>query len=284
MKNKECTKSYKTAIACSAGQNLCLVVLFALHCMSGLNAQPQIIAHRGYWDKMGAAQNSITSLKNAVSLGVYGSELDVWLAKDDVLVVNHDESYLGVDVESASYDRLSALQLPNGEYMPALKQCINIVKGQQKTKMIGEIKVRDTSNPKPAKMLEREKQTAAAVVALVDGNGLTDMVDYISFSENVCNELIRLNPKHRVAYLGGDRAPKELKAAGYWGLDYNMGVLRNHPEWVKDAKTLGLTVNVWTVNKAEDMQFFIDLGVDYITTDNPQLLVGLLFRESKPRK
>ena len=56
------------------------------------NAQ-KIIAHRGYWKTAGSAQNSITSLQKADSIHCYGSEFDVWLAKDNKLVVNHDPVY-----------------------------------------------------------------------------------------------------------------------------------------------------------------------------------------------
>jgi glycerophosphoryl diester phosphodiesterase len=248
----------------------------SLGCFAALNAQTQIIAHRGYWDKMGSAQNSISSLRNAVEMGVYGSELDVWMAKDGTLPINHGENYNGVNVEETSYEQLATLQLSNGEYMPVLKQCLNVIRDQQKTRLIVEIKSHETSKPKSAELLDYEKRTAAAVVKQVNECGLADMIDYISFSENICEELIRISPHHRVAYLGGDKSPKELKAAGYWGLDYYHGTLKNHPEWIMQAHELGLTVNVWTVNKVEDMLFFIEHNVDFITTDNPQLLLGLL--------
>lgn len=55
-----------------------------------------------------------------------------------------------------------------------------------------------------------------------------------------------------------------------------MGVLRKHPQWVKEAHDLGLEVNVWTVDSEEDMKYFIGLGVDYITTDYPERLQALL--------
>jgi len=43
---------------------------------------------------------------------------------------------------------------------------------------------------------------------------------------------------------------------------------------------LGLKVNVWTVNKRKDIEKMIDLGVDYITTDEP-LLVREIINEKK---
>lgn len=44
-------------------------------------AQTKVIAHRGYWDCEGSAQNSIASLKKAAEAGVYGSEFDVQMTK-----------------------------------------------------------------------------------------------------------------------------------------------------------------------------------------------------------
>ena len=53
------------------------------------------------------------------------------------------------------------------------------------------------------------------------------------------------------------------------GIDYDVAVLRRHPEWVKQAHDLGMTVNVWTVNKLDDIRYFLSLGVDYVTTNEP---------------
>lgn len=36
---------------------------------------------------------------------------------------------------------------------------------------------------------------------------------------------------------------------GLAGLDYSIKVLKQHPEWIKEAHQLGLEVNVWTVDK-----------------------------------
>ena len=41
---------------------------------------------------------------------------------------------------------------------------------------------------------------------------------------------------------------------------------------IKEAHKLGLKVVVWTVNKAEDMARLMDMGVDGIISDNPDVL------------
>lgn len=67
---------------------------------------------------------------------------------------------------------------------------------------------------------------------------------------------------------------------GAAGIDYHFSVVKNNPHWVKESHDLGLKVNVWTVNKAEDIKEMIDLKVDYITTDEP-LLTRKLIEEAK---
>ena len=105
---------------------------------------------------------------------------------------------------------------------------------------------------------------------------MESQVEYIAFSNLVGTELIRLAPGAKVAYLNGDKTPAQLKALGYTGLDYEDNVLKKHTPWIREAHDLGLTVNVWTVNKADDLQYFIDRGVDFITTNEPVLLLEML--------
>ena len=105
---------------------------------------------------------------------------------------------------------------------------------------------------------------------------LLDLTDIIAFSINACLAFRKLLPDGRIFYLNGDLSPRSIKGLGLTGIDYSMRVLRKHPEWVEQAKKLGLEVNVWTVDEEEDMRYFIDLGVDYITTDYPERLQALL--------
>ena len=102
---------------------------------------------------------------------------------------------------------------------------------------------------------------------LVKKYGMEKQVEYISFSMNICEQLVSLAPDAEVAYLNGDCAPKDIKAKGLTGIDYSYKVFYKHPEWVKEAQSLGLKVNVWTVNKTADLQKMIAMGVDLLTTD-----------------
>lgn len=237
-----------------------------------LTAQTRVIAHRGYWKAERSAHNSISSLINAQNLGVYGSELDVHLTADSVLVVFHDNSIQGHDISSSTYDELKNLKIENGESLPTLEAYLTQAKANLKTKLIIEIK--------PKKNVELENATALAVLELVRKFKLETNVEYISFSLNICKELVRLNAGAPVAYLaylsGSAYTPKELKEWGISGLDYHYSLLLKNPEWISEAKPLGISTNAWTVNDIDTIQKLIDLNVDFITTDKPVEVVEML--------
>jgi len=227
-------------------------------------AQTQVIAHRGFWKTDGSAENSLTSLEKADSIGCYGSEFDVWLAEDNELVVNHDNSYKGKNMEKTPSTELVTLKLKNGENLPTLKQYLK--KGEKlKTHFILELKEHSTP--------ERETEAIQKIISMVKGMGLTNRMEYISFSLHAIKEFIRLAPKGTpVFYLEGSLSPQQLKEVGATGADYHLSVFKKNPDWIAECHKLGLKVNVWTVNKSEDFQWSITNKVDYITTNEPVLL------------
>ena len=234
-------------------------------------AQPKVIAHRGYWTAPGSAQNSLTSFSKADPIGAYGSEIDVWLTADDRLIVNHDRVYKGtdIDMEKATAREIMQIVLPNGkENIPSLDQYLDLVASKPDTRLILEMKSLSDLN--------REDLAAEKIVRALRRHGVLDRTDIIAFSINACLAFKKLIPDTKIYYLNGDLPPKSIKKLGLAGIDYSMGALRRHPEWVKQAHDLGLEVNVWTVDSEEDMRYFIDLGVDYITTDYPERLQALL--------
>ena len=227
----------------------------------------RVVAHRGFWHTDGSAQNSIASLLKADQLGVYGVEFDVWMASDGVPVLNHDSWHDGYEVQSTPSTVLTTLKLENGEPMPTLAQYLEAAK---------DTKVHLVLELKPHATPEAETAAAEAVVKMVGRYGLSKRVTYISFSLHIMKELARLAPaKTQLMYLGGGTLPKDLKAMGLTGCDFNYGVYLNNPTWLNDIKALKMASNVWTVNNPADMMWAIENRVDFITTDRPDLFLKL---------
>jgi glycerophosphoryl diester phosphodiesterase len=249
-------------------RNITCILLIAILPLNILSAQTKVIAHRGYWDCEGSAQNSIVSLQKAQELCIYGSEFDVWMTSDGVLVVNHDAHIEGLKIEDTPYAQLQDIRLKNGEKLPTLEAYFQQGKKDQKTKLILELKSHSTK--------DKEDRAVAAVVKMVEKSGVKKQTEYISFSLNICKELVRLNPKAEVAYLNGDIAPKELKVLKIKGIDYHFSVLQKNKHWIEGAHKVKMSVNVWTVNGETLMQEMIAAGVDYITTDQPTIAKELV--------
>lgn len=230
----------------------------------------QVIAHRGFWKTDGSAQNSIASLVKADSIGCYGSEFDVWLTSDNQLVVNHDATFKGVNMQKSTTQECTAVILDNGEPLPTLKQYLETAKGL-KTRLILELKAHKTP--------EQETRAVEGIVKMVKDMGLENRMEYITFSRHATKEFIRLAPQGTpVYYLEGDLTPKELKEWGCAGPDYHYSVFKKHPEWITECHNLGLKVNAWTVNDIKDMKWLIEHGVDFITTNEPILLEEVLMK------
>lgn len=243
-------------------KQICLLLyLIGLSCFSGLNAQPYIIAHRGFWNVDGISQNSIASLRKAAETACWGSEFDVWMTLDGVLVVNHDGKIGNYVIQEVNYADIKNLKLSNGETLPTLKEYLLAGKSYPDLKLILELKSHKNS--------VQENKAAKKIVDMVADLGLKKQVEYISFSLNACKQLIQLDPAAKVAYLNGELSPQQVKESGLTGIDYYWEIIQNHPYWVKEAHELGLSVNVWTLNSSKEQENMIHLGVDYITTDCP---------------
>jgi glycerophosphoryl diester phosphodiesterase len=78
----------------------------------------------------------------------------------------------------------------------------------------------------------------------------------------------------------GGSVPRTVKAAGgaIWSPDYRDVDAGS----VAEAHQLGLAVVVWTVNRPEDMERLIDLGVDGIISDRPDLLRAAAAKKGIP--
>ncbi|WP_287211026.1 glycerophosphodiester phosphodiesterase family protein [Muribaculum sp.] len=231
--------------------------------------QPKVVAHRGHWMAADGAQNSLASLSKAADINCYGAEFDVHSTVDNVLVVYHDNDIDGVKIQDTTYGNIQYSRLPNGEYLPTLIQYLQDGKKYPNLQLVLEIK--------PHKNAERDMQVCKAVVDMVDKAGLAPMVEYISFSLDACKELHRLAPDAKVAYLGGNLSPRQAKDAGLTGIDYHYSVFEQNPQWLDEARLLGVEVNVWTVDGDSLLRKFAYMpGIDIITTNQPDVLQKIL--------
>jgi glycerophosphoryl diester phosphodiesterase len=259
----------------------CLVALMFLSLITPSKAQSKkmknpVIAHRGAWKNSGTPQNSIASLKEAIRLGCIGSEFDVRITLDGFPVVVHDPTHDGVSIDSSNFSVVRKLKLSNGEQIPTLEEYLLAGANQSVTKLVLEIK---TSRLGKSQSLLLARKCVETVQRLK----LQKKVDYIAFDHDVCKLVRELDKKANIAYLNGDIKPGDLLKDGIRGIDYNVNVFKKNESWIQEAKTHKISLNVWTVNKEEDMKRFLSEGFDFITTDEPELLFSL-WRDGRSSK
>jgi glycerophosphoryl diester phosphodiesterase len=269
-----------------AGALLAGVLLMGVAGAAGVEAagRPAIAAHRGgarLWP-----ENSVTAFRGAIGLGVDFVELDVHQTRDGEVVVVHDPTLERTTtgrgtVRDLMWAELAtvAIRGTTDERLPRLADVLALLRPT----LIGlllEIKTGPGG--------ERYPGIEERVLALVQSGGLTDRTLIMAFEWTILERLRALSPTVRLTGLlsqrGAERAggvgavAPRLKALGANDLGIERTLLT--PEAVRAAHDAGLSIGVWTVNEPEELGRALAAGVDYVTTDQPDLALRL--RGSQP--
>ena len=182
----------------------------------------------------------------------------------------------------------------SGTHIPTLAEVIALVRksGNTNVRLNTETKIDPTH---PDETLDPQ-HFAAALLGVIRKEGFADRVMIQSFDWRTLQYVQKHAPKIPTVYLSqqagaeptvtvdrptpwtagfnpvdhGMSVPKAVKAAG--GTIWSPLYVDVTAPIVKEAHDLGLKVVVWTVNRPEDMARLIDMGVDGIISDRPDLL------------
>ena len=252
-----------------------VVLTAALMLCSNADARKKecgIVAHRGFWncEEAGYAKNSVAALRCAQQAGFWGSEFDVNMTSDGVLLVYHDGKVDGKSIEKNPYSEFKNHRIRNGEPIPTIDEYLEQGKKCPETMLVYELKKHSCRKV--------EDRFVDLTIEKLKEHGLLDpqRVMFISFSFHMCQRLAAKLPGFTVQFLSGNRAPAKVKSKGINGIDYEYTVFGRHPKWIDKAHELGMSTNSWTVNKEEDMAEMFELDIDCITTDNPLTARALL--------
>lgn len=247
--------------------------------------QIAIVAHRGFWksEQGGMSENSIAALKAAQDAGLWGSECDIHLTADGVVIVNHNNDIEGKLIREHNFADFAGDLLPNGERRPTIDEYLEQTAKCKTTKLVIEFKKQGSD--------QREDQLVEKTIAAMKAHDLytPERILFISFSKHICGRLAKEHPQFINQFLSSDPTginenPVNYYALGINGIDYHYKMFKAHPEWVKTAHEKGMSVNAWTVNKEDDIKAMINLGVDAITTNEPLLVRELLGNKEYKKK
>jgi glycerophosphoryl diester phosphodiesterase len=246
---------------------------------AGPPGPPRIAAHRGgalLWP-----ENSLAAFRGALALGVDLVELDVHLSRDGEVVVVHDPTLDRTTtgqgpVVVRTWAELAEVTIkgPGGELLPRLADVLALVRPTRAGVLL-EIKVDAARAPYPG--------IEARVVDLVKAAGLEGRTTVMAFEWGTLERVRRLAPglrltgllSRRMAEGLGGVGPAAARVAALGGHDLGIEKTLLSPEAVAAARAAGLTIGVWTVNEEAELRQALGAGVDYVTSDRPDLALRL---------
>jgi len=223
-----------------------------------------------------APENTLAAFRLARQLGADGVECDVQLTRDGEVVVCHDE-----DVERVSdgRGRLSTLtlaelkQLDFGAWFGAAFAGERILTLQE---MIDGLDAGALLNIELKTMALRSAGLEAQTAAIIRRNNLYGRLIVSSFNPLALWRIHRIDPRIDLGLLYWPGGPLYLRRA--WARRL-MPFQAMHPEhrmvderYVRWARRAGYRVNVWTADEPAEMRRLIQLGVNLIITNRPDVL------------
>jgi glycerophosphoryl diester phosphodiesterase len=247
-----------------------------------LSAQTIITGHRGAAGL--APENTLISVQKALALGVHRVEVDVQQTKDGVVICLHDKTLdrttdMHGQVRESTWAQLQQAKANVGfektfpdAGIPTLEEVLKEVNG--KAEFVIEIKDGDSYYPgiedKVAALIKKYKAEKWALVH--------------TFNDEALFHLHEHHPTIRLQKLFVAKTP--------WlpiMLDFNLHIssLSDYPfveafsvhhsfitqSIIDKAHAMRKKIHVWTVNESEEMEELVEMGVDGIITDRPDLLM-----------
>lgn len=243
-----------------------------------------LIAHRGFSGRY--PENTLRAFREALKLPVDGIELDVRSTHDGVLVVIHDETvdrttFGSGRVSELTWDELQQLDAGAwkgegfvGERIPRLEEVLGLVNGQ--TVLHLEIK---------------QPGTERQIVEVLRAHDAIQWVKLASFHPQAIAAAKRAAPEVSCGLIGGPRvgaSDDTFAAFVQEALQFGASAVTVHysaltPERIRYCHQRYLFIGTWTVNDAGLATQMVEMGIDAIASDFPDLVLPSLSSEKDAR-
>ncbi len=231
-----------------------------------------VTGHRGAPDE--APENTISSFRRAIELGVDCIELDARRTLDGELVVIHDKTVDRTtngtgNVSSYTLEKLKRLDAGSwfskkyrGEKIPTLREALDVILNND---IFVEVELKDKGIEEDVGRLLEEIGAMNVLVSSFDKNAIKTFKEMFSSFPTV---LISMDFRNGLI--------KEVLSSFANRIDlYHSFISR---EVVKFIHMNGLTVNGWVIDTQEDLERMINSNVDNITTNKPRFILNVLHR------
>jgi len=220
---------------------------------------PILFAHRGASGR--APENTIEAFRLAVDLGATGLETDTWLSADGIPMLVHDRTYRRPGRRVAVTGSTAAIM--RGDGIPTLSDLYAAVGADRPISI-------DLQHP----------EVVRAVIVTVAEVGCLDRLYACSADLSLLAAVRRLDGTvHLVHSTRPRRVPEGLPARIALLAERGIEVLNITwrdwtPDLIERARDAGLRPFAWDAHTVEGIERALDLGVDAIYSDHPDLLVA----------
>jgi len=233
------------------------------------------IAHRGASGTR--PENTLISFRRAMEIDVDVIELDTRATADGIAVIMHDAT---VDRTTNGSGRVADLTLEQIRALDAGSWFAPEFAGERVPALAGAVALTGDRMPLSLELKETgvEEQAVAAIRSTANPRSFIS-----SFHEECLWRVRQLDPEMTLEFIIGidplsdDEIPRLIERTRE--LDARI-LAPSHrgitAPLVSAAKAAGLSLIAWTVDKPDEMQRLIELGVDGITTNRPEVLKDLL--------
>ena len=249
------------------------------------------VAHRG--GSLLAPENTLAAFQRGIDEGCDAIELDVHLSRDGRLIVMHDPSLFRTTAVEGYVSQWSAAEIKDldaraswrgeGEYgvqrVPTLEEVLDLIVRQERHVAL-QVEIKTDQKDRRYGGIEE------AVVNALRSYGLIERTVIISFDFPTLLRVREIEPALRLGALVNRKYLETIGMAGPaavaasiadLGVEYvaiNYAYLSQ--KLFDEFRRSGLLIGAWTVNNEKDIRRISAMGVDFITSDRPDLLRELL--------
>lgn len=244
-----------------------------------LGDQLRVITHRGFSGR--APENTLAAFRKALEVGADMIELDVRLSKDRELVVIHDQHLNRTTDGKGRVSELTLAQLRKldagssfseeftGERIPTLEEALSLVESL----MLLNVEIKTDANTVE---LVTEK-----VLRLIHEMRMGDQVIISSFDPRALKHSHEIDPGVKTASIYSEpfhlgKSPIEIMEE-VGSVAYIVADDQLTEDIVVECHGHGRPVGVYTINELARMPTLIQLGVDAVFTDRPDLVIGMVY-------
>lgn len=248
-----------------------------------------VIAHRG--GPQLDPEGTLSAFRRAVELGVDVLDMDVRVSADNALVVFHDARVERTTNGEGRVDSLILVQLQelDAGYRWHTEEGVYPYRGQGlRIPTLEEVFDAFPQQRLLVEIKSKQAQVARDLCGRLRAHGRQEKVAVASFHgatlqafRDACPEVATsASPGEFIGYW----LLHQLRLDGLYAPAFQVfqmparlrGLTLVDPRFVERAHARNLPVQVWTVNGKEQMEHLLDLGIDGLITDRPDLLLDLL--------